>query len=794
MRNSASIKFNVILITTVVVIFSLCTCQQSQNEFHSNWLKNIERTWIGPEYWANPLQDWQLNNGRIECVSSGGDRNVFLLMHELSQNPGTVFMSVQLGRLEEDQEELSEGLVGFKVGIKGEFNDYRDNAIRGFGFYVGMSTDGNLFIGRFDESGKKIEPPFENIRLDLMAKPEGDKYNTTLSAYDKKGKLLSSVNRDDINADWLYGGIALVCSHEKLEEMSETRPMIDNGNWGFRPGTARGGNVKFWFTDWKLSGSKVRVYPQRTFGPILFTQYTLSNSILKMTAQMPPVSAKDGQTVRLLIRKGKKGWQTISESKIDNMARTATFRIEDWDASQDTPYRLVYDLLSPGGKMKEYHYQGTIRKEPWDKDEIVVAAFTGNNDLGFPNNDIVKQLEYHNPDLLFFSGDQIYEGVGGYGVQRSPVDKACLDYLRKWYLYGWAYGDLMRDRPTVSIPDDHDVYHGNIWGAGGKMTPQGLFGSDAQDAGGYKMPPEWINMVQRTQTSHLPDPYDPTPVKQGIGVYYCNMNYAGVSFAILEDRKWKSAPKPLLPKVQVRNGWARNRKFNAKKEADAEGAVLLGERQLTFLRDWAADWSHRTWMKVVLSQTIFANVATLPEEEAYSDEIVPRLRILKEGEYPPDDIPVSDMDSNGWPQTGRNKALREMQRAFAFHIAGDQHLGSTIQYGIDDWHNAGFAFCVPAISNVWPRRWYPSLPGKNRKPEAPRYTGDYEDGFGNKITVYAVSNPMFTGLKPSRLYDRAKQDMVLSALIVKPAILRLNAGPDFRILQNLTMDNIPAGQ
>ena len=37
----------------------------------------------------------------------------------------------------------------------------------------------------------------------------------------------------------------------------------------------------------------------------------------------------------------------------------------------------------------------------------------------------------------------------------------------------------------------------------------------------------------------------------------------------------------------------------------------------------------------------------------------------------------------------------------------------------------------------------------------PDYTGDFEDGFGNKITVHAVSNPHFTGKKPSRLYDRA---------------------------------------
>jgi hypothetical protein len=51
-----------------------------------------------------------------------------------------------------------------------------------------------------------------------------------------------------------------------------------------------------------------------------------------------------------------------------------------------------------------------------------------------------------------------------------------------------------------------------------------------------------MNMIQPTQVSHLPDPYDPTPVQQGITVYYTELNLGGISFAILEDRKFKSAP------------------------------------------------------------------------------------------------------------------------------------------------------------------------------------------------------------------------------------------------------------
>ena len=176
---------------------------------------------------------------------------------------------------------------------------------------------------------------------------------------------------------------------------------------------------------------------------------------------------------------------------------------------------------------------------------------------------------------------------------------------------------------------------------------------------------------------------------------------------------------------------------------------------MKFLEDWTADWRDSVWIKVVLSQTIFANVATLPEEDAHTDANVPRLRIMETGEYAENDVTVQDFDSNGWPQSERNKTLRVMRKGFSFHLAGDQHLGSTIHYGVEEYRDAGFAFCVPAISNVWPRRWFPPEGGMNRKPEDPKYTGDIEDGFGNRITVHAVSNPTFTNRIPSILYDRA---------------------------------------
>lgn len=705
--------------------------------FQSEWPKRVESTWIGPDYWANRLQDWRVAKGRLECIFIGPNRNVNILTRQLSARKGNLNMSVRLGIPGGGYGSSPGAWVGFRIGIKGEFNDYRDSAVHGTGLDMGVTASGKLFIGKISSTvSTSLQPYLEKgFELRTAVRLTGDTYSIELTAFAAdSGRELFRVKRRKLPPGKLVGNLALV-SH-------------------FPGATSFNKNTSAWFSDWRISGSKVDIREEQAFGPVLWSQYTLSKGLLKMTAQMPPLGKRYSQEVKLEVRRVNGEWRTIGKAKIDDFSRTALFRVENWDDGVDIPYRLVYALMAPDETTSDHYYYGTVRKDPVDKAEIVVAAFTGNNDLGFPNNDIFNGVRRSDPDLLFFSGDQIYEGVGGFGVQREPLDMACLDYLRKWYLYGWVWRELMRDRPVISIPDDHDVYHGNIWGCGGKAAIKEGTGADRQDSGGYKMPALWVNMVQRTQTAHLPDPFDASPVKQGITVYYCDMSYGGISFAVLEDRKFKSAPKELLPEAGIWNGWPQNRTFNAIKDADAPEAVLLGERQLSFLNHWAADWGHGTWMKVVLSQTIFADVATLPVGEK-SGSNIPKLRILPAGAYAENDRPVSDFDSNGWPRTGRDKAIIIMRRAFAFHIAGDQHLGSTIQYGVDDWKDAGFAFCVPSISNIWPRRWYPSESGGNRKPGSPKYTGDFEDGFGNKMTVYAVSNPVYTGKKPARLYDRA---------------------------------------
>lgn len=677
----------------------------------------VTRPWISGDFWANPLQDWQLAQGRIECVVSGGDRNVSLLTREVS---GDFTLQVELGALERK----GDGFAGFRVGAQGYWKDYRDTALRGMGIDAGVTTDGRLFIGT----------PAGNAPV--VGSPAGLRFTcangaSTLAALDAAGKELARVEA----AIAPRGAVGLVCHAGRI---TNTPP---------RRNIARGGNVRYWFRNLTVAGPGVTVHEDRAFGPILFNQYTVTRRTLKMNVQCAPLEA-GVHTAELQTRSGA-AWRTVARATVDPMACVALFRVEKWDESKDVPYRVV---LTHDGK--RHTLDGAIARSPLEKKKIVIGALTCQNDLGFPHAQIAANLQHLKPDILFFTGDQIYERSGDYGNQMAPPAAARLDYLRKWFLFGWSWGALTRNVPCVCLPDDHDVYHGNLWGCAGRKAEYADTVQAWQDSGGYKMPADWVNMVQRTQTCHLPDPPDATPVDQGLTVHYCHLQWGGVSFAILEDRKWKSAPKEWMPKAKIVNGWIQNPEFNAATDGNIDGPSLLGARQEKFLEEWVRDWSNGTFLKACVSATIFANIATLPPP-ANTDSVTNKLPVQPQGAYPEGEMRTADHDSNGWPQKPRTRVLRSLRKALAFHIGGDQHLASTIQYGIDTWNDGPFSICTPSISNIFPRRWYPSEPGKNPLPHSPRNTGEYTDGFGNKVTVHAVANPTQFGHEPAELYDRA---------------------------------------
>ena len=445
---------------------------------------------------------------------------------------------------------------------------------------------------------------------------------------------------------------------------------------------------------------------------ILWAQYSLSRGTVKLSAHTDadPISNEEDARVRLeLKRQGE--WDVVQEAAIDPLTAMATFRLEGWNPHQAVDYRLVsgQSVLT-----------GTLRAEPDGSQPFKLMAVACINDKWFPYTAAVNQMIDQNPDLVFFAGDQIYESNAGgeviYADDATDVPLAMKNYLAKWRKFGLTFRELLKDRPSIMITDDHDVYANDLWGDGGRhMTGD-------RTSGGYNMHPDWVNAVERTQMWHLPDAASPGPWGDGIRAYFTSLDYGGVSFAILEDRKFKSPPSAVLREaVNDPESKRPNETLEVIKDPhfdtatlDGEALQLLGPDQESFVENWALDVAKHGQLSAVLSQSPMVNI----------------------GNY---DVRYGDMDSNGWPQSARNRALRAIAPSKAVMVSGDIHFGTLHQHGIDRWEDGPWSYSLPAFSSKQNRRWGPAVPAQGNAIDGIPGSGNHHDRFGNKLTVAATA-------------------------------------------------------
>ncbi|MEO8353763.1 MAG: hypothetical protein ABI680_18710, partial [Chthoniobacteraceae bacterium] len=202
---------------------------------------------------------------------------------------------------------------------------------------------------------------------------------------------------------------------------------------------------------------------------VAFALYTQDRGVLKLTAQLFPLKPGEAREARLEFQRDGV-WTEAAKSEVLYPGWSAHFRVEKWDASKDVPYRVRHG--------EKAMFEGLIRRDPIEKDVIVVANMSCNScrTTGL-RPEIVDRLKAQNPDLLFFAGDQSYRET---------------EHTAGWVEFGLQFRDVIRDRPCICIPDDHDVGHPNLWGENGKRSLR----RDGAD-GGYYFPAEYVNMLQR---------------------------------------------------------------------------------------------------------------------------------------------------------------------------------------------------------------------------------------------------------------------------------------------------------
>lgn len=445
---------------------------------------------------------------------------------------------------------------------------------------------------------------------------------------------------------------------------------------------------------------------------ILWAQYCVDQEVLKMTVHTNADPRKQqGGVVHLEVMKDGT-WQTAAKKPVESLTAMAKFRVNDWDRSIASKYRVT-----AGASV----FEGTIRREPDAGATLKLMGVACVNDIWFPYENAVAQMISQDPDLVYFAGDQIYESNSGGEVimaeTEAEVPEAMANYLAKWRKFGLTFRDLLRDRPSLIVTDDHDVYANDLWGDGGRRM------NGDRTTGGYPTHPKWVNAVEDTQTWHLPDPANEGPWGDGIEAYFTSLNYGGVSFAILEDRKFKSPPSavlseavddPLENKPNKTLEVIKDPSFDVSK-LDRPDLHLLGEAQEKFLGQWAREVVEQKQLAAVLSQSPFVNI----------------------GNY---DARFGDMDANGWPMSARDRALRLIAPSKALMLSGDIHLGTLLQHGIDDWGDGPWSFSMPAFSSKKNRSWTPRFPSQGREIPGVEGSGNHHDRFGNKMSVAGVAH------------------------------------------------------
>ena len=294
-----------------LLLSGMISCNRT-TEYDTDFNNTNDRIWIGKDFWSIPIEDWKINGGRIESTGEIPESRVMMLTHSLVPAGGSFRMSVRAGLLEKGE---SPGSAGFLIGM----DDEVDHSVKsvcyfGKGIRAGVSLEGYAFL-----KDKRLSLP-EDFNWDAFTMTvKGDHDKLSLEVKDAGGNSPGMLTCD---ADSLKGLLG-VATNLKLK-------------------TDHNGTSKFWFDDWKLSGTRVAENPEEAFGPVLWTMYTLSKKSVKLMAFLPPVGAKDNREVKLQLKKNGE-WADVLSETIEPDTRTAVFSVDDWDPSKDAAFRVEYD-------------------------------------------------------------------------------------------------------------------------------------------------------------------------------------------------------------------------------------------------------------------------------------------------------------------------------------------------------------------------------------------------------------------------------------------------------------------
>ena len=704
---------------------------------HYDWDSIDNQPWLGYNFWCNSFLDWRVQNHKaIAYPFFKKRRTAHVTSHSIIKSDGQLRLSASI-KLFEKVKKDSTAIYGFLIGAGDSIYDSKTNNFvfntlsPGSCHLFGIKANGNLQLIDYQKDSLLFENKLDSNEIAELYK-DGIKLELE---YQGLSATYFRINSKSIKLPNTYkipmGSIALFYN-------SQT-PFTANASFD---------NVQI-----KGENTLFQRDKKSTIDAVLSTFYTNTRDSLFLTAQLMPFIPDSSENIKLRIIDG--NHESSYEGVFDSSCYQIRYRIALPNNFKSVGYSISVMDIRNSIKFKSSH-NGTINAKPQNKHPKIMAlncnGFTffhsGGIDyknLFYPYQKIREGYEIKKPDVVAFLGDQIYESRPTMAIYKEPF--CFLDYIYKWSIWCYAFRDITLNQPTIIMTDDHDVFQGNLWGNGGvnaKTKPvneipsyygKRNYDTWQQDNGGYFMSKNFVNMVLKSQTSHLPFPKE-RKLSNGIINYYTEYKYGNLNFAILEDKKFKSPPA--WNDFKVYNGFTIEKNIKPE-DYHKEEFTLLGEKQLFFLKNWSIQPKTKNEYKIILTQSAYASLTTVQVDYTPLKDRPARKDTTPQKVSP-------DMDTNGWPKIGRDRALNCLQDSSIIFISGDQHMGAVID--VFDSSNTSYTFfSVPAIANTWPRMWWP----KNIESNKNYPLGNYIDAFGNKIIVKAVANPNLSAPEPNSI-------------------------------------------
>lgn len=663
----------------------------------SEWHLLPDMIWTGSDYWARQLGDWHIRDGRLLCDTTGKNRNIQLLTYTLHEKGNFLQSSIRLTGNPSDG--AGEGVIGFLWGIRGNYDDYRSACTEGEGITAGINQDGYLVLDDL-VSFNKLEPEMlhDGVDLKLFLNHGKDQVRAELSVW-YHGQPMVTLQHHEISVDRLPGNIGLIA------DFDQENP----SRWSAE------------FAHWELRGDLLERRPDRAFGPVYFAQYTMTDGILRLGAQMAPAALSD-QKVMLEMRTAGGEWVERGRASVHPDSRTVHFELPDWDHTQEFEYQLSTKIQRKDGEAEKFEYIGMIPAEPLEKDHVTAVAFSG---MGMPQcsgKDLFESVRKSGADLavFFVEGPEMNDIASSVADEDIAEEKMILKYLYDWITFGWVHRDVFREIPSLIVTETGSATDDSVVAEAVEETERNENPKDETEGS----PEEKVavsgeakgrrskrmeEVVALTQTGHMPQPLVPGGDQSG-NDRLTRWEYGGIDFAVLNP-VGVVAPASEDGRRFGSGGWA----------------------------SWIEDWKENTEIKVLLSGSVFRRLATPVDgrDEAAQDAGPEQLyeEEIQEGEMDPEEPAIISSSKS------EEDLVRNIRKAFVTHLAGMQNPPSVIQYGSDEFGDGSFAFTVPSLAASSQMQWSPVTGAHRPLLGRKSYTGDFEDENGGKMTVFSVAGP-----------------------------------------------------